>query len=114
EARRVIESTRAPLLEEIADLERIRNFLRDDVTLLEGHLSTQRDRLRAQINDLAKMLDEPDMMRPDPAPETSGIDPAAELSSRVELAPPVVEVAPASLAPASAAGAIEVDADPAA
>jgi DivIVA domain-containing protein len=96
EARRVIESTRAPLLEEIAELERVRNFLRDDIALLEGHLDAQRERLRAQINQLSSLLDEPDMLRADATPETSGVEPEAELANRVELLPPVAVEAPVS------------------
>jgi hypothetical protein len=96
EARRVIESTRAPLLEEISELERVRNFLRDDIALLEGHLDAQRERLRAQINQLSSLLDEPDMLRADATPETSGVEPEAELADRVELLPPVAVEAPVS------------------
>jgi cell division initiation protein len=79
EVRRVIESTRAPLVEEIKELEQLRNFLHDDIQLLEGHLASQRDRLRAQVADLQRLIDDPGMLEIEPTPETSGVDPAPSL-----------------------------------
>lgn len=95
EVRRVIESTRAPLIEEIKELERVRNFLRDDIELLENHLAAQRERLRGQLGEIAALLDEPSMLRPEPTPETSGVDPDAALSSLSEPAPVVTPAEPA-------------------
>jgi cell division initiation protein len=106
EVRRVIESTRAPLVDEIKELERVRNFLRDDIELLESHLTTQRERLRAQLADLQSMLEQPTTLRTEPAPETSGVDPTPALPPRDEtwvptptavaapIAPPVADIAP--------------------
>jgi hypothetical protein len=99
EVRRVIESTRAPLVEEIKELERTRNFLRDDIELLENHLTAQRERLRAQLAEIQGLLDEPTMLHSEPTPETSGIDPAPALppsdasfgAPSAPFTPPVVE-----------------------
>jgi DivIVA domain-containing protein len=79
EARRVIETTRAPLVEEIKELEQLRNFLHDDIQLLEGHLASQRERLRAQVADLQRLIDDPGMLEVEPTPETSGVDPSPSL-----------------------------------
>ncbi len=73
EARRLAESTRAPMLEEIRELEQIRNFLMDDVELLEFHLEQHRGRLRDTVDSLREVLDDPESLRLTPAPELSGV-----------------------------------------
>jgi DivIVA domain-containing protein len=95
EARRVIESTRAPLIEEIKELEQLRNFLHDDIQLLEGHLASQRERLRAQVADLQRLIDDPGMLEIEPTPETSGVDPAPSLPPAGEPQPSAPPVATA-------------------
>ena len=94
EVRRVVESTRAPLVEEIKELERTRGFLRDDIGLLERHVSDQRLRLHAEIADLQRLLDEPSRLRMEPMPETSGVDPSAALSQSESPLPPPAPPAP--------------------
>jgi hypothetical protein len=74
EVRRVVESTRAPLVDEIKELERVRSFLRDDIELLEQHLAKQRDRLREQMAELQRVLEQPGLLQPEPSPATSGAD----------------------------------------
>jgi cell division initiation protein len=80
EVRRVAESTRAPLIDEIRELERVRGFLHDDIELLERHLDTQRATLRQQLTDLQALIDRPSMFSVEPAPATSGVDPAEHVS----------------------------------
>ena len=74
ETRRVAEATRGPLLVEIRELERARVALRADIELLESHLATQRDRLRAQVAELQVLLDQPGVLETEALPDTSGID----------------------------------------
>jgi DivIVA domain-containing protein len=115
EARRVIESTRAPLVEEIKELEQLRNFLHDDIQLLEGHLASQRERLRAQIADLQRLIDDPGMLEIEPTPETSGVDPAPSLppvgGSRptppIAAAPPEPPIATIEAPPPAATPAVD-------
>ena len=93
----------------------MRNFLRDDIALLEGHLDIQRERLRAQIAQMSNLLDEPDMFRTDATPETSGVDPSAELASHTEVVAPAEPepMAPANPAPeVAAAPAPEIEPAP--
>jgi cell division initiation protein len=99
EARRVIESTRAPLVEEIKELEQLRNFLHDDIQLLEGHLASQRERLRAQVADLQRLIDDPGMLEIEPTPETSGVDPSPSLPPPPESQPAAPPAAPAPSEP---------------
>lgn len=73
EARRVVEATRQPLLEEIRDLEQVRNFLADDVALLEEHLELNRTRVRTAIEQLQLLVDSPDALRFAPTPALSGV-----------------------------------------
>jgi DivIVA domain-containing protein len=100
EARRVIESTRAPLVEEIKELEQLRNFLHDDIQLLEGHLAGQRERLRAQVADLQRLIDDPGMLEIEPTPETSGVDaaPTPPPGGEPRQAPAPAPVPPAPVA----------------
>jgi cell division initiation protein len=125
EARRVIESTRAPLVEEIKELEQLRNFLHDDIQLLEGHLASQRERLRAQVADLQRLIDDPGMLEIEPTPETSGVDPAPSLPPPVEpqptapapptlAEPPIAFVSPAPVAAPAPAPAAEAEPSPSA
>lgn len=110
EVRRIAEESRGPLMEELRDLERTRGFLRDDVELLERHLGTQRERLRGQVAELARLVDGDAHLRLDPLPATSGIEPAEPAAARdphtASIAPPTASVtsafAPAAPAPAAA------------
>lgn len=98
EVRRIAEDSRAPLMDDIRELERVRNFLRDDIELLERHLGAQRDRLRAQVGELTRIVEEPSMLRLDPAPATSGVDIATALTPRdllATIAPPSAPLSPA-------------------
>ncbi len=87
EARRVVEATRQPLLEEIRDLEQLRNFLNEDVTLLEESLDANRTRVRAVIEQLSVLVDEPERMRAAATPELSGAALGEPGVAGVEVAP---------------------------
>lgn len=97
EVRRIAEESRGPLMEQIRELERVRNFLRDDVDLLEGHLHAQRERLRLQVAELARIVDEPSTLRVEPTPETSGVD-AAEVLAQPAFVPASSSPEPPSVA----------------
>ncbi len=103
EVRRIAEDSRAPLMDDIRELERVRSFLRDDIELLERHLGAQRDRLRAQVGELTRIVEEPSMLRLDPVPATSGVDTVAVLTPRdllATIAPPKAPLSPAFVSPA--------------
>lgn len=110
EVRRIAEESRAPLMDDIRELERTRGFLRDDVELLERHLGTERERLRGQVAALARLIEGDTSLRIDPLPATSGIDAPAVASATA--APSVA--APAATAPAAPAPAAPAAPAPAA
>ena len=86
EVRRIAEESRAPLVDDIRELERVRGFLRDDIELLERHLGAQRERLRAQVAELSRFVEETAPLRVDPVPATSGIEVAPTIGTRDTLA----------------------------
>lgn len=110
EVRRIAEESRAPLMDDIRELERTRGFLRDDVELLERHLGTQRERLRGQVAELARLVEGDTALHIDPLPATSGVDaPIAAPTMTAAPAPPFTssfdagaETAAATIAPPSA------------
>jgi vacuolar-type H+-ATPase subunit E/Vma4 len=73
EARRVIESTRLPLREEIRELEQVRDQLQDDIAMLSGHVEQQRERLAASIAALQLTVADPEALRVAPAPAASAV-----------------------------------------
>ncbi|MDH3753568.1 MAG: DivIVA domain-containing protein [Acidimicrobiia bacterium] len=75
EARRVAEETRAPLLEDVAELESQRELLVADVKALEDHIASERARVTESVGILQQLLDDPDSLRVVEAPELrSGTD----------------------------------------
>jgi DivIVA domain-containing protein len=72
EARRQLDDTRQRVAAEVAELEATRDSLRDDVDLLERHVDEQRLRLRASIDELHRLLEDPGHLRLAPLPELSG------------------------------------------
>ncbi|CAN5847517.1 hypothetical protein BH23ACT2_BH23ACT2_08170 [soil metagenome] len=53
---------------EIGELEATREALRSDVTVLERHVSEQRNQLRTTVGDLQRLLDDPVSLRASPEP----------------------------------------------
>lgn len=111
EVRRIAEESRAPLIEDIREAERVRNFLRDDIDLLERHLAAQRERLRVHVGELTRIVEEPSTLRLEPVPETSGIEPSSVLEARDPLAAMVTPSTSLALAfaPAAPASADDID-----
>jgi cell division initiation protein len=73
EARRVAKAAREPVLDEIRDLEEIRNFLMDDVELLETHVATERERLERSVEAIQAALTDPEPLRVAQSPQLSGV-----------------------------------------
>lgn len=92
------QEARERLESDVQELARTRDFLRDDIEILERHLREQRARLVSSVATLSDLLEAPDALRVEPAPETSGVEPAA-------LAPPVP--------PSESSSVPEVDSTPA-
>ncbi len=81
EARAVAEQTRKPLLAEIRELENHRDFLAEDVALLEHHVDAERATVLESIARLQSVVDEPDALRVSTVPELSRY---SKLEERVE------------------------------
>lgn len=62
EARQAHEQARARVLGEMRDLEKARERLREDVDILEQHLNGQRERVRIAVEELQRMLDDPESL----------------------------------------------------
>jgi cell division initiation protein len=69
EARRAADATRRRLVDEIRALEQSKESLRGDVELLETHLADQRSRVRGSVEELQRLIDDPEQFRVDAAPE---------------------------------------------
>lgn len=71
EARAAHEKARTQVLGEMRDLVAARDRLREDLNLLEHHLEGQRERVRVTIEELQRLLDDPDALYEVEAPELS-------------------------------------------
>ena len=114
EARRAHEDARAAILAEMAELEATRDQLRHDAELLDGHLDRERSRLARTIEDLHRLLEDPEAFAPSGVPETSDatVPRASSPMAAAEapaprpplVAPPLEEVEPfEEVEPAAAA-----------
>ncbi len=119
EARRRSEEAHEALGQEIEALGSVREALRNDVVILERHLSEQRVQLRASVAELQRLLDDPSLFQTPPPEGLSEVDvparpPAASAPEPPQPAPddgpggsPADDVAPAGPEP------VVVDAAPA-
>jgi DivIVA domain-containing protein len=118
EARRVIESTRLPLREEIRELEQVRDQLQDDIAMLSGHVEQQRERLAASIAALQLTVADPEALRVAPAPAASAVQlPEPREYALDEVAPSAAAAAADAALPFEFAGegsgtALELDEEP--
>ncbi|MGQ0431679.1 MAG: DivIVA domain-containing protein [Microthrixaceae bacterium] len=71
EARAAHEKARTQVLGEMRDLVAARDRLREDLHLLEQHLEGQRERVRVTVDELQRLLDDPDALYEVDAPELS-------------------------------------------
>lgn len=86
------EEARSRLAREITELEAGRDELRNQVTILERHVDEQRVQLRSSINELQRLLDDPEGLRieapPVPAPPAGeAADPDATVVTEVPSDP---------------------------
>ena len=73
EARHAHEEARTQVLQEMRELEALRDQLRDDAEVLERHLEEQRDRARRAVEELQRMLDDPESLRSVSVPSVSDV-----------------------------------------
>ena len=83
ETARTREEARRRLIEEIAELEALRETMRQDTVVLERHLGSERTRVRETIQVLRRLVDDPESFRTSDVPElsearTPSISPAPE------------------------------------
>ncbi len=83
ETARTREEARRRLIEEIAELEALRETMRRDTVVLERHLGSERTRVRETIQVLRRLVDDPESFRTSDVPElsearTPSISPAPE------------------------------------
>lgn len=107
-----IRSERERVTAEVAELERYRAFLSDDIAILEAHLERSREALQNSVAALQHLVEAPEQFRTPAMPETSGIQLPADLLA--DTAEPEVEVEAAAIVEAPPAPVFEpiVDADP--
>jgi DivIVA domain-containing protein len=97
ELRRIRTESHTQLAEEVRELERNRDALRGDVEALVAHADAQRDRLRSSLADFERLIDNPEGIRAQGAPDSSGaalpefardpVRPDKAVSEPVEAAP---------------------------
>ncbi|MBQ88482.1 MAG: hypothetical protein CL433_06530 [Acidimicrobiaceae bacterium] len=99
-----VRTERERVLAEVAELERYRAFLTDDIAILERHLEKSRDVLGASAAALQHLLDDPEQFRLPAMPATSGVLAPADVETPkdtvAEIAEPIVIEAVESSAPA--------------
>jgi DivIVA domain-containing protein len=72
EARVSMEEARRQVTEEMHQLEGVRDSMQQDIRLLEAHVEEHRERLRASVNDLQRVIDDPASLVVGPSPEITG------------------------------------------
>ncbi len=84
----VHESQREELLDQISELQQIRDLLADDIENFEAYLAERRETVRAAMSEINVVLDDPARIRPSMPPQASSIapiDPGAYQPIKVEL-----------------------------
>ncbi len=79
EARRRSDDAKVRLLREVDELERVREGVRGDVSLLERHLGEQRARLRETVQILRRVVEDPKSFESPALPDLSGATVPADL-----------------------------------
>jgi cell division initiation protein len=71
EAAELVERQRAAVVKDVKELEEVRSSVQGDVDSLKAHLDEQRARIRRGVEALALVLDDPEGLRVDDAPDLS-------------------------------------------
>ncbi len=74
EARRGADRARLSAEAEVDDLVGQRQALKSDIDALSRHIDDQRDHIRAGVDELRRLLDDPDVLSPLPAPPLADIE----------------------------------------
>ena len=86
-----VRTERERVVAEVAELERYRAFLTDDIAILEQHLEQARNALGVSAAALQHLLDDPEQFRLPAMPATSGVVAPADVGTSTEaVAEPVV------------------------
>ena len=86
EATAAADEARSRLSADVSGLSATRDFLSDDIEMLERHVREQRANLALVVSSLTDLVEQPGAFRLDPAPATSGvIAPVAEATSDPDL-----------------------------
>lgn len=80
-----VRTERERVAAEVAELERYRAFLADDIAILERHLEQARNVLGASAAALQHVLDDPEQFRLPAMPATSGVVAPAEIADPVVI-----------------------------
>lgn len=80
-----VRTERERVAAEVAELERYRAFLTDDIAILERHLEQARNVLGASAASLQHVLDDPEQFRLPAMPATSGVVAPAEIADPVVI-----------------------------
>lgn len=101
DAHKAHEEARTRVLAEMGELEALRDRLRDDVELLERHVADQRAHVQHAVQELQRMLDDPDSLAEVPIPEISDAmaPPASHIQPEPLRAEPIEHDAPAGWSP---------------
>ncbi len=81
-------SQREELVQQIGELEQVRDILADDIENFEGYLAQRRETVRAAMSEINVVLDDPTRLRPSIPPavsDTGWVDPGAFEPIKVEL-----------------------------
>jgi len=88
DAKSAATEARDQLQADVSGLTTTREFLEDDIAILEKHVREQRANLSLAVSSLTELIEQPESFRLEPAPVTSGITPATpETTASNEVAP---------------------------
>lgn len=100
EAAQARDEARRKLIDEIAELESVREAMRNDTVVLERYLGDERAKVRETIQVLRRLVDEPRSLQVAPVPELSGATTPADVPALAAATPAVEAPAPVVEAPA--------------